>query len=80
MVNKKAIGRPAKVNYTVMSRLEDALRYGATVSEACNYAGISRDTFYRHFRNEKVFSQKMKTARINLLYLSNLSEGISYEF
>lgn len=80
MTNKKAIGRPAKVNYTVMSKLEDALRYGASVSEACTYAGISRDTFYRHFRNEKVFSQKMKTARTNLLYLSKLPEIVAYDF
>lgn len=79
MTNKKAIGRPNKVNYTVMSKLEDALRYGASVSEACAYAGISRDTFYRHFRNEKVFSQKMKTARTNLLYLSMPDRIVAYD-
>ena len=79
MVNKKAIGRPAKVNYTVMSKLEDALRSGASVSEACLYAGISRDTFYRHYRNEQIFTEKMKTARTNLLYLSTLNESIGYE-
>ncbi len=74
MTNKQAIGRPQKVNYTVMSKLEDALRGGASVTEACEYAGISRDTFYRHFRSEEVFANKMKAARTNLLYLTNLSE------
>lgn len=72
MTNKKAIGRPNKVNYTVMSKLEDSLRSGASISEACEYAGISRDTFYRHFRNEKIFANKVNAARINHLYLSKL--------
>jgi hypothetical protein len=80
MTNKKAIGRPNKVNYTLMSKLEDALRYGASVSEACTYAGISRDTFYRHFRNETVFAQKMKTARTNNLYLSIPDRIMAYDF
>ena len=45
MVNKKPIGRPQKVNYQIISKLEDSLQYGSTISEACYYAGISRDTF-----------------------------------
>lgn len=80
MTNKKTIGRPAKVNYTVMNKLEDALENGANVTEACQYAGISRDTFYRHFRNEKVFADKMKAARTNHLYLSTLREIVGYDF
>jgi AcrR family transcriptional regulator len=80
MTHKNAIGRPNKVNYTVMSKLEDALRYGASVSEACAYAGISRDTFYRHFRNEKVFSQKIKTARTNLLYPLRFDRIVACDF
>lgn len=80
MTNKKAIGRPNKVNYTVMSKLEDALSNGASVSEACTYAGISRDTFYRHFRTEQIFAEKMKTARTNLLYLKSLGDIIGYDF
>ncbi len=80
MTNKKANGRPAKVNYTVMSKLEDALQHGSSISEACAYAGISRDTFYRHFRNEKVFAEKINNARTNLLYLSKLGEVVAYDF
>lgn len=78
MVNKKAVGRPQKVDYTVMSKLEDALQYGATVSEACYYAGISRDTFYRYFRNEEVFANKMEAARNKLLVVAkrNVATGI----
>ena len=78
MVNKKPIGRPLKDDYQVTSKLEDALQYGATVSEACNYAGISRDTFYRHFRNEEVFAKRMETARNKLLSIAkaNVAQAI----
>ncbi len=76
MINKKAVGRPNKVNYTVMSKLEDALQHGASVSEACNHSGISRDTFYRHYRSKKVFTEKMNTARANYLYLSKLGANM----
>lgn len=80
MINKKAIGRPNKVNYTVMSKLEDALHYGASISEACTYAGISRDTFYRHFRTEQIFAEKMNIARTTNLYLSVPDRIMTYDF
>lgn len=80
MINKKAIGRPNKVNYTVMSKLEDALRYGASISEACTYAGISRDTFYRYFRTEQIFAEKMKAARTNNVCLSVPDRIVAYDF
>lgn len=79
MTNKKANGRPEKVNYTVMSKLEDALKHGASVTEACAFADISRDTFYRHFRTKKVFTDKMKLARTNYLYLTGLGQIYGYE-
>lgn len=60
---KKNIGRPPKVNYKVMARLSDALANGANVSEACNYANISRDTYYRYLNNEDIFAERMKVAR-----------------
>lgn len=63
MVNKNIIGRPLKVTYKVMGKLEDALQNGANVTEACNYADISRDTYYRYINNEDVFASRMKTAR-----------------
>ncbi len=68
MTNKKAIGRPTKVNYTVISKLEDALRHGASVTEACSFAGISRDTYYRHLRNNEVFCQKVQPASTEFSY------------
>lgn len=61
MVNKNTkVGRPPKIDYRLMGKLEDALHHGANISEACKYAGISRDTFYRYLKDEAVFTDKMK--------------------
>lgn len=62
MVVKKAIGRPPKVNYRTIIKLADSIQHNSTVTEACRYAGISRDTFYRHLNNELVFAEKITTA------------------
>lgn len=61
---KKAIGRPPKVTYKTMIRLVDAIQQNSTISEACRYAGISRNTYYSYLSNE-VFAEKMAIAKDN---------------
>ena len=63
MIKKNAIGRPSVVNYTIILKLADAIQHCATVSDACRYAGISRDTFYRHYGKEGVFAEKINSAK-----------------
>lgn len=65
MVVRKATGRPLKVNYKIIIQLADAIQHNATVTEACRYAGISRDTYYRHLNSQSVFAEKMTTAKCN---------------
>jgi ACT domain-containing protein len=65
MTAKKAIGRPPKVNYKIMVKLADAIQHNANITDACRYAGISRDTFYRYLNNEEVFAEKMAIAKDN---------------
>jgi ACT domain-containing protein len=65
MIIKKAIGRPSKVNYKTIIKLADSIQHNSTITEACRYAGISRDTYYRHLNTESVFSQKMGVAKKN---------------
>lgn len=65
MTAKKAIGRPLKVDYKIIIKLADAIQHNANITDACRYAGISRDTFYRHLNNEEVFAEKMVTAKKN---------------
>ena len=62
---QKAVGRPPAVDMKTIIKLADALQHGATVSDACRYAKISRDTYYRHYSKEPVFAEKMDTAKAN---------------
>lgn len=62
---KKAVGRPLKVNFKIITMLADAIQHNTNITDACRYAGISRDTFYRHLNNEEVFAEKMATAKDN---------------
>lgn len=61
MAVHKAVGRPPKVNYKIMIKLADAIQHNANITDACRYAGISRDTYYRHLSNE-VFAEMMAAA------------------
>lgn len=65
MVSKKSVGRPLKVDYKIIIKLADAIQHNANVTEACRYAGISRDTFYRHYKKVQVFADKIDTAKDN---------------
>lgn len=65
MIIRKAIGRPSKVDVKTITKLADMLQHSASISDACRYAGISRDTFYRHYRQGEVFAEKMDTAKAN---------------
>lgn len=62
---KKAIGRPHKVDYRVMIKLADAIQHNASVTEACRFAGISRQTYFYYLNNNSVFCEKMVTAKSN---------------
>ena len=62
---RKAIGRPSKVDVKTLFKLADMLQHSASVSDACRYAGISRDTYYRHLNNDEMFAEKMNTAKAN---------------
>jgi ACT domain-containing protein len=61
----KASGRPIKVNYKTIIKLADSIQHNSTITEACRYAGISRDTYYRYFNTQSVFAEKMNTAKSN---------------
>ncbi len=48
-----------------MTKLADALQHSATVSDACRYADVSRDTYYRHLSSEPEFAETMRAAKAN---------------
>lgn len=65
MAVKRSVGRPLKVDYKVMMRLAAALQHSASISDACRYAQISRDSYYRHLKSEPEFAEVMRTAKAN---------------
>jgi AcrR family transcriptional regulator len=77
-MTRKVIGRPTKITTGVVSKLEDAIRHGATVGEACYLSGISRETFYHHFRSDKEFSDKMELSRtwLRVIAKHNLASAV----
>ena len=62
-MTKPKQGRPTKMTAEVVRKLEDAFKFGATVSEACYLSSISREMFYQHFRSDQEFSDKIERAR-----------------
>lgn len=56
-------GRPTVVTPEVVRKLEQAFAIDATVTEACSYAGISRDTFYRWREQNPELSDKLESLR-----------------
>jgi len=65
MAIKNAIGRPPKMSMKVIDKLSDAIQHNMNVSDACKYAGISRDTFYRYYKNEQIFADIIDIAKDN---------------
>lgn len=44
---RERLGRPSKLTLETVTKLEHAFSIGCSVTEACFYAGISRNTYYR---------------------------------
>lgn len=68
MANKivKKIGRPAKIDEGVVNKLEQAFAIGASDSEACSYAGISRQTYYSYVKNNSEFLDRVNQLKSKL--------------
>lgn len=56
--------RPSKLDDYTVGKLEEAFKRCASVSEACFYAWIHRDTYYYNLNKNKEFSDKMERAKV----------------
>lgn len=56
-------GRPTAITSEVVRKLTEAFKLDMTVEEACTYANISKDTYYRKCKSDKGFSDEMERAR-----------------
>jgi len=65
MPYRREVGRPTKVTWTVIVKLADSLQHNATIGEACRFARISRQTYYRHLNYDDIFAIRMQAAMNN---------------
>ena len=56
-------GRPTVITEEVVRKLESILQLGVNDSIACQYAKISRDTFYGHLKNDPIFADRIQSAK-----------------
>lgn len=63
---KRPVGRPTKMTEEIVRKLEYAFQKDFNIVEACDYAGISRETYYDWIKKKKGFSDKMECAKSNL--------------
>lgn len=61
--SKNKGGRPTTVTDPEIAKMEQAFAIGANVTEALNYAKISRDAYYRYLKNNPEFRNKFEELR-----------------
>lgn len=57
------VGRPTDMTPTTVTKLIAALNNGFNVVEACYYAGISKQTYYRWLKEDEQFNDLMERAK-----------------
>jgi hypothetical protein len=60
IMSENAVGRPTVFTSDIINKLEQAFALGANDSEACSYAGISRQSYYKQLKTDEEFSNKIK--------------------
>jgi len=65
---KSNAGRPTDFKEEVVTKLVEAFKNDFTDTEACIYAGISRNTFYRWLNEKPEFNDKIQSAKAFLFF------------
>lgn len=58
-MSENAVGRPSVFTSDIISKLEQAFALGANDTEACSYAGISRQSYYKQLKIDIEFADKI---------------------
>ena len=67
------MARPTKRTKELVGKLEYAFSIGATVTEACLYADISRDTYYEWTKADKELSDRFTELQSNPIFIARES-------
>lgn len=57
--------RPTKKTPWLVKKLEEAFKLDSTITEACLFAWITRETYYNWIEHDEDFSDKMDLAKLN---------------
>lgn len=60
------VGRPTKMDVATVTKLEQAFAIGASDTEACSYAGISRQTYYKYLKSNPEFVDKVQHLKVQM--------------
>ncbi len=71
-------GRPSKLTPAVVRELVRSFKIGFNVTEACEAAEISRESFYKYMREDEVFSDKITRSQNDLVFKAHkvIADGI----
>lgn len=69
---KSNVGRPTALDNDTLARLERAFSVGATDTEACSYAQISRPTLYNYIKQNPSYAEKIEDYRTRLPFKAKL--------
>lgn len=75
-IRVKKVGRPlfdGKDVMEVVAKLQWAFSIGAQVIEACSYADISKDSFYRYCKSHPEFRNRIEGLQTNPTFLARLA-------
>lgn len=72
-------GRRSKYTPETVDKLTQAIRLGATYQLACDYAGITRETFYQWMKGKADFSDAIKRAEgaASVTWLAKIEQAAS---
>ena len=62
---KRGIGRPAKIDENVLTKLDDAFMNSFTDEMACLYAGIEPRTLYRYIEANPEYGQRKEELKLH---------------
>lgn len=62
-ITPKEPGRPTKLNEDLLKKIEEILKVGGTMKEACSYARITEQSYYRWVKEDKEIVSRMEAAR-----------------
>lgn len=67
------MARPTKRTPELVTKLEYAFSIGATVNEACLYADIARNTYYRWIEDDKELKDRFSELQENPIFVARES-------